>query len=424
MTGRITRPWDFISPLNRKYKVVLISDIDASITKDFIKEKVNPFEPTFFHFFGNKALIQFPSEKHAKQYISEFKPNDFGSFSSVNLSPIGTIIHDNINKSDAIPSKVICLRIEKLHISLGIYDIYDECSHFGVVEKIICFSKENVNRDNFSKEQKKFALVQMSTIEEASLACANLSNCPRHNPHFQMIVQYSTNQDITIKFDNSKSFDFTQSGAHGQFEQLRKSCGTQIFLFTPDRQPEIFELWRPVPNLGASIGNNVMVTGFDEQNNYLHQKLFNLFSQYGTVNRVKRKRNGQYAIVQMSNQFYARLAMVHLDQCPFFSGTLSCSPVANLEHDSAFISKDFTKTARSRGDLQIGDLKEIWKPSETIMIKKCDAQDINTTDAEVIHGVNCLRFLSVNDAVSFLVRRPFPENDEVVLKFVNPGICN
>lgn len=380
-----------------------------------IKSKFDGYPIKFQHTFQKQALIEFEDHKSAKRFIAEVKPELFGSFANVELSTIPTLIPPDMSAQKPSPSRVICLQLLRLQISLGIYDIYDECSHFGTVEKIICFEKAG-----------KYALVQMHNVKEASLALANLTSSTRHLPSFQMRVQYSKNQDIIIKFNNAKSFDFTLPGALAQFEQLRHTCSSEAAFFTPERTPQVpetFDLWRPVP-IDQPLAQFVKITGFEDLRN-LPDQLFQLFAQYGTVQKIRIFTKPQkYALVQMGSPFYARLAMMHLNGCPWPSGKLQLShphyfDPATIDADPAPIWKDFTSMS---DDPELSDYQEMWPPSEIVVVHGANLSEIRIPPRAVaLPDRNAVQFQTILDAVIFLVRPPNSDQDSsIYMKFARP----
>lgn len=412
MRGKIIKPWD-CPPLNPSVqKVVKITDMDKPISWAELAPSIESKYPVRFgHTFGKNALIEFESHNIALKFISDFKSNQFGNYASISFSPIPTLELPDYALAHQNASRVICLQILKLQISLGIYDIYDECSNYGTVEKIICFEKNG-----------KFALVQMHDVKEAALALANLSNSSRYLPNFQIKIQYSHNQDIIIQFNNAKSFDFTHPGAIAQFDQLRHTSSSESAFFTPDHSDqisEVFDFWRPVP-VDQPYAQLIKITGFDDYRN-IADGLHNLISQYGPVNKIKVFQNvrQKYAIVQMVNPFYARLVTAHLQNCPYQNGRLIFYHPhfmdATNDNDHSLITKDYSEEAE---DLDLSDYESMWPPSEFVQCNRDLSQMKIPNKAIPIKEINGFKFPSVQDAVQYIMRRPDVSPD-VVLKFTH-----
>lgn len=372
-----------------------------------IIEKQYPVK--FGHTFGKNALIEFDSHNTAVKFISDFKSYQLGSYATIAFSPIPSLELPDYNQSHQIASRVICLQILRLQISLGIYDIYDECSNFGTVEKIICFEKNG-----------KFALVQMHDVKEAALALANLSNPMRYFPNFQIKIQYSRNQDIIIQFNNAKSFDFTNPGAIAQFDLLRHTSSSESAFFTPDQSDQIndvFEFWRPVP-VDQIFTQSIKITGIEIDKGTC-DALFNLISQYGAVKFIKTVclPKQKYAVVTMATSFYARLVTAYLQNCPYNNNKLIFYhphfSESAAENDHVISSKDFSDESE---DLDISDYQNMWSPSDIVWCSKDISQMPIPKKAIPIPEKNAFKFPTIQEAVQYIMRRP-DVPPEVLLKF-------
>ena len=413
MRGKILKPWD-CPPLNTSILCVLrISEMDKTYTKTEFERFFTGYPVTFIHTWEKNALVEFDCHNSALKYLQENPPTKFGIYAKVQFSHIPTIERPNQALASPLLSRVICLQILRLQISLGIYDIYDECSNFGTVEKIICFEKLG-----------KFALVQMKDKNEAALALANLSNSSRYLPNFQFKIQYSRNQDIIIQFNNAKSFDFTHPGAIAQFDQLRHTCSSESAFFTPEHSyniPEIFDLWRPVP-IDQQNSPVMKIIGFDDPKT-ICDSLFNLISQYGSVIKIKVfVKPTRSAIVQMATTFFAGLATTHLQNCPYgpYGRLIIQYPYYNdssTDYDHCFMLKDYSEFME---DFELSDYGEMWPPSDTVAIVGGNVTQLKLPPRCMpIPERNVLKFPTIYEAVSFITMRP-EVPAEILLKFARP----
>ena len=412
MRGKILKPWD-CPPLNTSILCVLrISEMDKTYKKTEFEHFFIGYAVTFIHTWAKNALVEFDSHSSALKFLQENPPTKFGIYAKVQFSHIPNIERPNQALASPLLSRVICLQILRLQISLGICDIYDECSNFGTVEKIICFEKLG-----------KFALVQMKDKNEAALALANLSNSSRYLPNFQFKIQYSRNQDIIIQFNNAKSFDFTHPGAIAQFDQLRHTSSSESAFFTPEHNaniPEIFDLWRPVPIDQPSV---MKVTGFEDPK-IICDALFNLISQYGAVSKIKVfVKPMKSAVVQMMSPFFARLATTHLQNCPFGNmyGRLTFQyPYFNdspNDYEHCFMLKDYSDFNE---DFDISDYGEMWPPSDTVAIVGGTLASMNLPPRCIpIPARNAVKFPTIIEAVNYITMRPEVPG-EILLRFARP----
>ncbi|EAY23498.1 hypothetical protein TVAG_071620 [Trichomonas vaginalis G3] len=307
MSRILAMPWNFPPGQNNDHRLVSIIDLEkgtnwSTISKYFKNYRI---ERTFF--FGNQGLVQFTTAAEAQRFVSDKKYYIPEIRATATISPIPSIVSPTPSQKKMVRSQVICIQVIRLRCYLGIHDIYDECSHFGVVQKIICFEKKG-----------KYALLQMENVDQAALVLANLSIPNRYAPSFELRVQYSKNTNIVIQYNNSKSFDFTVPGALDEFELLREGLTNEVPYFEPESCNEIprsFDFVRPV-QFDPAYGNSLTVTGLPA-----NQATFarNIFQQYGAVLKVKvmTKQNEVLTYVQMRNAFYARLAMTNINGMVF-----------------------------------------------------------------------------------------------------------
>jgi hypothetical protein len=363
------------------------------------------------HIFARQALVQFPTTQIARQFVaaSAGKLRVAGHPLELELSPIPQLATAPDQPARAgQQSRVICIQVIKLRVYLGLYDIYEECSHFGTVKKIICFEKTG-----------KFALVQMSTVAEASLVLANLSNNQRHLPAFQMRIQYSKNQDIVIKFNNSKSFDFTAPDAGAQFAQLRELSASESPFFEPepnDAVPQIFDAWRPV-HFDTTFVHTIAITSFEDAGFVDCDQFRNLLSQYGPVIKVKIANRGRKACyVSMANGFYARVAVTFLQNCRFMTLEL-CA------YTEGSGSGDIVREYQSDEDIEVEDYSAMWFPSEFVAVKP---PDVPLDDGAAGRTGNVIQFRSVDDAARFIGARNGAKigGRVIALRFARPEDAN
>jgi hypothetical protein len=404
MRGRIIHPWDCPPGPGAAHRVVRVANLPPDCPWDVVAPLIAaPAEIELHHAFGRELLVQFASAARARQFVADAAGRLAlrGYPLAIALSPIPQLLAPaDAPARGAAPSRVICIQVMRLRVYLGIHDIFEECSHFGTVEKIICFEKTG-----------KFALVQMATVPEAALALANLTNSPRHLPAFQMRIQYSKNQDIVIKFNNSKSFDFTTPDAHAQFAQLREMSVGESPFFEPepiDSVPVIFDGWRPV-HFDATLPNVLSVTGFEDIGLTECDHFRNLIGQYGPVTKVRLACHARKAaFVSMANGFSARIAVTFLQGWKFDGRPVVVE--LNLFHEGGGQSgADVVCDYQEDDSLEIEDYSAMWFPSECVSVKPPGiAAEIAPPEAVLHRGEPCvLQFASAEAAARFIAARNF-----------------
>ncbi|OHS95979.1 hypothetical protein TRFO_37876 [Tritrichomonas foetus] len=397
MSGKKINPWQ-CPPDPSQCRLLHFENLPPNCTWQTLYPYTSSFNIEHQSIFGHQALVQFIKPQQAQMFY-EFYHNQLtinGYPITITYSPLTQLVFTSENPTRTVPSRVICIQVMKLRVCLGIQDIYDECSLFGIVEKIICFEKTG-----------KFALVQMNKVEQASLALINLSNSPRHNPSFQFRIQYSKNQDIVIKFNNSKSFDFTTPDAQVQFARLREAVAGERPFFSVDDNNDIepiFDFWRPIhfdPTFSPILG----VTGFDERTitcDFLH----NLFSQYGLIRRIKITTNRRrIAFIMFANCFYARLAITFMNNCPIDGKRLFVDfpPHPDISQQGDFNDQYFKDYDAENEDFDIDDYASLSFPSNFVRIKSGDITNFNLPSSAIYNPTTkVIQFASVEEAARFI----------------------
>ena len=388
MWGRVVNPWDCPPGTRSLHRLVHISNIPAGTSWEDLHALFPTAQFSFHHTFGQQALIQFDDSSTAQNFVSDYRGKLVlnGSPLNVTLSRLPSLIPVPDQPDRFIPqSRVICIQVVKLRVYLGIHDIYDECSRFGTVEKIICFEKTG-----------KFALVQMSTVYEASLVLANLANNPRHLPAFQMRIQYSKNHDIVIKFNNSKSFDFTSPDAVSQFAQLREMSAGESPFFDPEHTgdlPTVFDAWRPIHS-DAAFARVICAVGYDTIGLCECNHFRNLFGQYGNVTRVRIAHRGrQIAYITMETGFEARLAVVMFENWTV-DGMFVYLEQAVTESTGSDLCSDYEKETNDRC---VDDYKKMWYPSEFVVVSPKTFVETENGRARLSSIAEAARFIAFNN---------------------------
>lgn len=399
MDGHVINPWECPPGENTNHRLVHMKNLPPNCQWTEIEPLFQSYNIQLHHQFGKQALVQFSDPVAARAFIASYhgEINIKQYPVSISLSPLTHLIPISETTTRASASRVICIQVTRLRVYLGIHDIYDECSLFGTVEKIICFEKA----------ESKFALVQMSTVTEAGYVLANLSNSPRHLPAFQMRIQYSINQDIIIKFNNSKSFDFTSINANSQFAALREASAGEAPFFEPEKCAEVppsFDLWRPV-YFDPSFSSVLSFSGFEDLRQ-ICDHLRNLTCQYGPVLRAKRVKRSVF--LHMKSGFYARIAWTFLQGCPFRGRKLQIEFTTHTTFTSnGEISKEYgdepedleladygvmcfpSPAVAVAGDVPIEELGARAKPVGRVLVFQSIAEAaefIATTNNSVLHG--------------------------------------
>lgn len=303
--NKIYVPWMFDVKDIKSHRVLRLNDLPINSSWGDIKSNFSGYSVEHYHFFGNKALIQFYSNNDLNKYMK----NKTDSL-NVEIFCLPSFKLPNSSNSSNKHS-VLCLTFVDLRIAFGICEIRDVCSLFGTVEKIVCFEKNG-----------KHALVKMSTVKESELVIANLSENPVTLPYFQLVITYSLNSDISVKCNNSKSYDFTLPDSDDDLLTNKDLLLSDYTFFYPDE-----------------IGENRYINSLILLKNTYTQKLFmslngdvntdyvvNLLSVYGFVESVYsilRNDNIGNTIIKMDDIDSTILASIFLNRLYIFGTCLS-----------------------------------------------------------------------------------------------------
>jgi len=391
----LSNPWFCPQDNDSCSKVIHIYKLPEGFKWQNARKIFEHYEIDKYHFFGTEGLVEFKNKGDTSRFMKENGQYIESIPAYIEISPIDSLIIPPPIHKRVSPSRVICIQVIKLRQYLGIQDIFGECSHFGTVLKIICFENSG-----------KFALVLMGNKEEAAMALANLNLSPRHLPFFQMRIQYSKNQDIIIKFNNAKSFDFTIPSALEQFYSVVNGLTGELPFFEPDPLPELsssFSLFRPI-QYDSAFGNVLSAVGFEEHTEGC-DFIRNIFLQYGAVLKVKflSKSAKKTAFVQMRNSFFARLAMANLQNMEIDNNTLAIeiSSHSDVRPSTGQIDQSY-KEYPTDDDPDISEYSLMWPPSRWVSIRpvglKC--AEFCPPGTKIVN--NIAEFDTIQDAATFI----------------------
>lgn len=224
-------------------------------------------------------------------------------------------------------------------------------SKYGTILKIVIFNKTA----GFQ------ALIQFLDVASAVEAKLELDGQNIYSGCCTLRIQFSSLQDLKVKYNNEKSWDFTNPNlpTTPATDSTSHPSGVPMMDYNP---------YAPYGNtgmkslMGGSMGGGMggtpvlIASGIDTERTTADM-LFTLFGVYGDVIRVKilhSKRDT--ALIQFVNAQQAETACTHLNNCPFMGGSLrvnyskhmSISLPRGSEPDSANLTKDFTNSPLHR----------------------------------------------------------------------------
>ncbi|KAL8431940.1 hypothetical protein Efla_002777 [Eimeria flavescens] len=226
----------------------------------------------------------------------------------------------------AEPGRVLLASVSNMMYPVDLDLIHHLFSRFGEVEKIVSFFKTPTTFQ---------ALVQFARPDQARTALANLHNRNIYDGCNTLQIQESRLPELIVKSNCAKSWDYTQCaegpGASGASmveppqQHMHSDMHHQVavrgmyspyggvrpvpqppFCLPPERLPQ--EL-REVDFDGANPSQTPVIIVYNIPSSVTIQMLFNLFSLYGIVLRIKiLKERPDTALIQYSVPFYATIA--------------------------------------------------------------------------------------------------------------------
>lgn len=293
----------------------------------------------------NQALVQFAELSSAinfMQYYSTIQANIRGrnvypQFSShQELSSSSGVISaheaDGSNGNSSPPNRILLVTINNAMYPITVDILYQVFGSHGIVEKIVIFSKTKGLQ----------ALIQYSSIAAATSAKDTLNGQNIYtNGSCQLQIQYSKLQtELTVTANNERTKDFTkalpaiapdvsapgmpayQTGVRpgvpgglvggglglGQFVPGMPGGGAEFYSAGIPQYP-----FGPNAFVNSSQFNSVLLVHNLNEEKITCTMLFNLFSSYGNVMRVKiLHKKPDHALVQMGDYAQASTAMHYL----------------------------------------------------------------------------------------------------------------
>merc|ERR1719352_2058508 len=346
-------------------KVLFLRNCPRSITEEDILALVSPFSPgyqprIYVQAAKGQGFVEFEDTQHATRCLQYFQHNLVqlkGSTLHFSYSTRQSVVtHEQLVQSLASTSRVLLVHVVNLMYPVSIEMLHTVFTRHGLVEKIV----------TFQKDQSVFqAMVQMSQPTEASSALQQLDSQNLFTGCNTLKIQYSTFGELTVKYNNAKTRDFLNtdlpagpeagagpSGGAGpnsygmqQGQQMSMMNGQMDGFagYPPSGQGRDFGFGGGLEDMYGQMANQQMAQwGVQQQQQQdprasqtviicYHltpdrlsvDQLFNIFSFYGLVSRVKIMQNKpDCCLVQYTEPLFASLALQHLQGAQLYGQSL------------------------------------------------------------------------------------------------------
>ncbi|CAL5417644.1 hypothetical protein CsSME_00035252 [Camellia sinensis var. sinensis] len=282
----------------------------------------------------NQALLQMqdvPSAVNALQFYTGVQPSIRGRNVYVQFSSHQelTTVEQNTQGRGDEPNRILLVTIHHMLYPITVEVLHQVFSPHGFVEKIVTFQKSA----GFQ------ALIQYQLRQSAVLARNSLQGRNIYDGCCQLDIQFSNLDELQVNYNNERSRDFTNpslpSEQKGRSSQDQPGYGDAGSMFPGARAVGFQQMGNSAAAIAAAFGGGLPpgISGTNDRCTVLvsnlnpdsidEDKLFNLFSIYGNIVRIKLLRNKpDHALVQMGDGFQAELAVHFLKGAMLFGKRL------------------------------------------------------------------------------------------------------
>ncbi|KAM7278929.1 hypothetical protein ACFE04_006063 [Oxalis oulophora] len=270
-----------------------------------------------------------PSAINALQFYTNVQPTIRGRNVYVQFSShqeLTTVDQNTQSRADE-PNRILLVTIHQMLYPITVDVLHQVFSPYGTVEKVVTFQKSA----GFQ------ALVQYQSQQSSITARTSLQGRNIYDGCCQLDIQFSNLDELQVNYNNERSRDFTNPNLPAEQKGGRPSqpgYGDAAGMYGFPAHGASAVGYHQMPNsaaIAAAFGGGLPpgISGTNERCTLLvsnlntdcidEDKLFNLFSLYGNIVRVKILRNKpDHALVQMGDGFQAELAVHFLKGAMLF----------------------------------------------------------------------------------------------------------
>lgn len=315
-------------------KVIHVRNVGHEISENDLLQLFQPFgviAKLVMLRAKNQALVQMQdvaSAINVLQFYANVQPSIRGRNVYVQFSShqeLTTIDQNSHGRGDE-PNRILLVTIHQMLYPITVDVLHQVFSPHGFVEKIVTFQKSA----GFQ------ALIQFQSCQSAVNARELLQGRNIYDGCCQLDIQYSNLEELQVHYNNERTRDFTNpslpSEPKGRSSQSGYvDAGGLYSLPATGASAVAFPQMANHAAIAAAFGGVFPpgITGMNDRCTILvsnlnpdridEDKLFNMFSLYGNIVRIKLLRNKpDHALVQMSDGFQAELAVHFLKGAMLF----------------------------------------------------------------------------------------------------------
>ncbi|KAG5051155.1 hypothetical protein AAZX31_02G075700 [Glycine max] len=314
-------------------KVIHVRNVGHEISENDLLQLFQPFgviTKLVMLRAKNQALLQMqdiPSAVNALQFYANVQPSIRGRNVYVQFSSHQelTTMDQNQAREDE-PNRILLVTVHHMLYPITADVLHQVFSPHGFVEKIVTFQKSA----GFQ------ALIQYQSRQSAVTARSTLQGRNIYDGCCQLDIQFSNLDELQVNYNNDRSRDFTNPNL--PTEQKGRSSqpgyGDAGGMHSGARAGGFSQMANAAA-IAAAFGGGLPpgITGTNERCTVLvanlnpdridEDKMFNLFSIYGNIVRIKLLRNKpDHALIQMGDGFQAELAVHFLKGAMLFGKRL------------------------------------------------------------------------------------------------------
>lgn len=314
-------------------KVIHVRNVGPEISENDLLQLFQPFgviTKLVMLRAKNQALIQMqdiPSAVNALQFYANVQPSIRGRNVYVQFSShqeLTTMDQNTQGRGDE-PNRILLVTIHHMLYPITVDVLHQVFSPHGFVEKIVTFQKSA----GFQ------ALIQYQSRQSAVVARTALQGRNIYDGCCQLDIQYSNLDELQVNYNNERSRDFTNPNLpteqKGRSSQPGYGDAGGMYALQATGRAVPFPQMANTAAIAAAFGGGLPpgISGTNDRCTVLvsnlnpdridEDKLFNLFSLYGNIVRIKLLRNKpDHALIQMGDGLQAELAVNFLKGAMLF----------------------------------------------------------------------------------------------------------
>lgn len=388
-------------------RVLHLRNVGAEISEEDLAQLVRPFGKVTNLVMvrtKNQALLQMQdlaSAISAMHYFKDVQPSIRGRNVYIQFSSHQELITSDMSaqprkqqEQDSQPNRILLITIHNPLYPITVDVLHQVFSPYGFVEKIVTFQKSAGLQ----------ALLQFSSQHSALQARNTLQGRNIYDGCCTLDIQFSNLSELQVNLNNERTRDYTNPGlppdlpgAQGNMMSLFGENGN-IYGMQSGGSRSVAYQQMPMGGGGstaAAFGGALPpgITGTNERTTLLAtninaeqvdaDKLFNLFSNYGNIVRVKFLHNKpDHALVQMGDGLQAELAVNYLKGAMLFGKRMEVNYSKHPQINPSADTHDFSSSNLNRFNRNIAkNYRYCCAPTKMIHVSSLPT---DTTESKIM----------------------------------------